>query len=297
VDSLPASLTLEAGEVRELYLRLRGQLKPGRHEFGVVAVTTAGLYMEGLRTIAYPHIQPIRLYRSSGIYLQAVEITIPATLSVAYVPGVSDESAGALRQLNVPVSVVQAEELRVLDLSRFTTIVLGPRAFEAHSELVAYNSRLLDFARKGGTVVVQYGQTEMARPGLLPFAVSYERTPQRVTEEQAPVTVLDAKARVLNAPNKIGESDWAEWVQERALYMPNAVDAHWSTPLEMHDPGEPENKNALLVATVGKGLYVYTTLSLFRQIPAGVAGGPRLLINLLSAGLDAEHAVPRKVQP
>ena len=231
------------------------------------------------------------------MYLQAVEIAIPATLSVAYVQGVGDESANALRQLNVPVAVVQAGELRLLDLSRFTTVVVGPRAFEAHSELVAYNARLLDFAKKGGTVVVQYGQQVMTRPGLLPYPIALQQSPQRVTEEQAPVTVLDPRARVLNSPNKIVDTDWAGWLQERALYMPTTIDSRWSTLLEMHDPGEAENKGALLVAPVGKGTYVYTTLSLFRQIPGGVPGGPRLLVNMLSAGLDPERPAPRRVQP
>ena len=297
VDSVPASLTLEAGEVKELFLRLRGQLKPGRYDFGVVAVTEQGKYFEGLTTIEYPHIAPIRIYRSSGVYLQAVEIAIPATLSVAYVQGVGDESAKALRQLGIPVSLVQAAELPVLDLSRFTTLVVGPRAFEAHPELVAYNARVLDFAKKGGTVVVQYGQQEMTRPGLLPFPITLTSPAQRVTEEQAPVTVLDPKSRLLNTPNKLAESDWAAWVQERALYMPATIDPRWSTPIEMHDPGEAENKGALLVAPMGKGMYVYTTLSLFRQIPGGVPGGPRLFVNLLSAGLETERVTPRRIQP
>jgi hypothetical protein len=216
---------------------------------------------------------------------------------VAYVQGVGDDVAATLRQLGIPVTVIQAAELPLLDLTRFSTVVVGPRAYEAHRELVAYNARLIDFAKKGGTVVVQYGQQEMARPGVLPYPITHVRAPQRVTDETVPVTVTDPKSRVLNSPNRIGESDWAEWVQERSLYMPSAVDPRWSTPLEMHDPGEPENKNALLVAPVGKGMYVYSSLALFRQLPGGVPGGPRLFVNLLSAGIDPEKLAPKKVQP
>ncbi|HVT39759.1 MAG TPA: PIG-L family deacetylase [Gemmatimonadaceae bacterium] len=297
VDSVPASLTLEAGDERELFLRVRGQLKAGRYEFGVIAATPMGKYAEGLTSVEYPHIRPLRLYRSSALYLQAVDIIVPAALSVAYVQGVGDDVAKSLRQLGIPVAVVQPAELPLFDLSRFTTVVVGPRAYEAHRELVAYNSRLIDFAKKGGTVVVQYGQQEMARPGLLPYPIALARPAQRVTEEDAPVTVLDARSRVLTSPNAMGGSDWADWVQERALYMPSTIDPHWATPLEMHDPGEPPNKGALLVAPVGKGTYVYTTLALFRQVPSGVPGGPRLLVNLLSAGLDPERARQGKVQP
>jgi LmbE family N-acetylglucosaminyl deacetylase len=302
VPALPPSFTLEAGEVKELFLRIRGQLKAGndalssRQEFGVVASSPTTRYAEGLTSIEYPHIRPIRLYRSSAMYLQAVDITVPAALSVAYVSGVGDDVAASLRQLSIPVTVVQAAELPLLDLTRFSTVVVGPRAYEAHRELVAFNTRLTDFAKNGGTVVVQYGQQEMARPGVLPYPITQVRAPQRVTEEQAPVTVTDPKSRLLNWPNRIGESDWAEWVQERALYMPATADSHWSTSIEMHDPGEPDNKNALLAAPLGKGLFVYTTLALFRQVPSGVPGGPRLLVNLLSAGLDPERA-PKKVQP
>jgi hypothetical protein len=251
--------------------------------------------MDGFKAIEYGHIAPIRMYRFSAIYLEAVDITIPATLSVAYIQGVGDNVAPFLRQLGIPVSIISAEELPVVDLGRFSTVVVGPRAYEAHRELVAYNGRLLDFARKGGTLVVQYGQ-DIATLGVMPYPVTTPRT-SRVTVEEAPVTILDPKSRVLNSPNKIGDADWKEWVQERGLYMPTIIDPHYSTPLEMHDPGEPDIKGALLISPLGKGTYIFTSLALFRQIPGGVPGGPRLFVNLLSAGLEPERAAPKKVVP
>jgi LmbE family N-acetylglucosaminyl deacetylase len=293
VDSIPPSMTLQAGEEKELFVRVRGQLKPGRYEFGIVAVTDNGKYMDGFKPISYGHIQPIRMYRFSAIWLQSVDITIPTTLSVAYVQGVGDNIAPYLRQLGIPVTVISAEELPAVDLGRFSTVVVGTRAYEAHRELVAYNGRLLDFAKKGGTLVVQYGQ-DIATLGVMPYPVTTPRT-SRVTVEQAPVTVLDPKSRLLAAPNKIGDSDWRAWVQERGLYMPTVVDPRYATPLEMHDPGEPEIKGALLSTPLGKGMYVFTSLSLFRQIPGGVPGGMRLFVNLIGAG--AEPAAPKKVQP
>jgi hypothetical protein len=295
VDSVPTSLTLAPSEDRELFIRVRGTLKAGRYTFGVVAETETGRAFEGMKTIEYPHIRPIHLYRSSALYLQAVDITIPATLSVAYVQGVGDEVASYLRQLGVPLTVISPEELAVVDLTRYSTLVVGPRAYDAHRELITYNKRILDFAKNGGTVVVQYGQTEMTRPGVMPYPIALTSPAARVTIEQAPVTVLDAKSRLLNTPNKIADADWADWVQERSLYMPSTIDAHYQTPIEVHDPDEPENRGALLMTPLGKGMYVYTTLSLFRQIPGGVPGGPRLFVNILSAGLDAP--APRKVQP
>jgi LmbE family N-acetylglucosaminyl deacetylase len=295
VDSVPASLVLAPNEDRELFLRVRGTLKAGRYTFGIIAQSETGRSFEGMRTIEYPHIRPIHMYRSSALYLQAVDITIPATLSVAYVQGVGDEVAAYLRQLGVPLSVISPAELAVVDLSRYSTLVIGPRAYDAHKELITYNKRVLDFAKNGGTVVVQYGQTEMTRPGVMPYPIALTSPAARVTIEEAPVTVLDAKSRLLNTPNKIGDADWADWLQERGVYMPSTIDAHYQTPIEMHDPNEPENKGALLMTPIGKGMYVYTTLSLFRQIPGGVPGGPRLFVNILSAGL--ENPAPKKVQP
>lgn len=293
VDSLPPSLTLAGGEEKELFLRLRGALTAGRYEFGIIAESETGKVYEGITTAGYPHIRPINLYHSSAFWLQAVDITIPATLSVAYVQGVGDAVAPYLRQLGIPLAVLSPDELAVADLSRFSTMVIGPRAYEAHKELVRYNHRILDFARNGGTVVVQYGQNEMARPGIMPYPIGFTSPAARVTVEDVPVTVLDPRSRILNAPNRIGAADWAGWVQERALYMPSIIDAHYATPLEMHDPGEPENKGAVLITPLGKGTYVYTTLSLLRQIPGGIPGGPRLFVNLLSVGLDQ----PKKVTP
>ena len=293
VDSVPRSVTLQPKEQREIFLRLRGSQKAGRSVFGIAAITDAGSYFEGFTSIEYPHIKPLRLYKQSAMYLQAVEVSVPSALTVAYIQGVGDVIAPFLRDLGIPTTVLNADELAIADLSRFSTVVVGTRAFQAHRQLVAYNARLLDFAKAGGTLVVQYGQNEMTTPGLLPYPI--QRVGARVTVEEAPVTVTDPKARVLNWPNRIGEKDWAEWVQERALYMPATIDPRFATPLEMHDPGEPENKGALLVAPLGKGTYVYTTLALFRQIPGGVNGGPRLFVNLLSAGLERPPA--RRVQP
>ena len=293
IDSLPASLTLGAMEERELYLRMRGTLPKGRYEFGLIAQTETGKSYEGITTVDYAHIRPINLYRSSAFYIEAVDITIPTTLSVVYVRGVGDGVATSLRQLGIPTAVLSPEELAVADLSRFSTLVIGPRAYEAHKELVTYNNRILDFAKKGGTVVVQYGQTEMTRPGIMPYPIGLTSPAARVTDENAPVTVLDPRSKVIAGPNKIGADDWKEWVQERGLYMPTTIDPHYATPLEMHDPNEPENKGAVLVTPLGKGTYVYTTLSLLRQIPGGIDGGARLFVNLLSVGLDQ----PKKVTP
>ena len=288
VEGAPDSVVLAPGEVREIFVRLRGTLAAGRHEFGIGAASEGTVYSDGFRTIDYPHIRPIRLYRSSALYLQAVAVTVPKTLVVAYVTGVSDAVAPSLRGLDIPITVLTPEELPLVDLSRYTTVVIGPRAYDAQPELATQNARLMEWVRQGGTLVVQYGQFEMLGPGMMPFPITHTRPAARVTLENAPVTVLDAASKLLTWPNRIGAADWQNWVQERGLYMPSTIDSRYRTPLAMNDPDEPVNRGAILDATLGKGRYVYTSLSLFRQIPAGVPGSMRLLVNLLSAGLTQQ---------
>lgn len=295
LDSLPPTLTLAAGEQREILLRMRGRLDAGRYPFGVYAEDSTGARLtEGFFTVTYPHIRPIHIYRSSAVWLRAVDITVPAGLKVAYIQGVGDASAGYLRQLEVPITSIRPAELPQWDLTAFTTVVLGPRALEADPSLARSVPRLVEFARNGGTLVLQYGQTFNSVPALFPFPMQWQQSSPRVTVEDAPVTVLDPRSRLLNFPNRIGEADWAEWVQERALYMPATIDARYRTPVEMHDPDEPENRGAIVTAPFGRGTFVFTSMSLFRQMPAGVAGGARLFVNLMSAGLTEP---PRRPVP
>jgi len=188
--------------------------------------------------------------------------------------------------------VIPARDLARAAISDYTTIVVGPRAYEASPDLVAANARLLDFARRGGTIVAQYGQYEMTQPGIMPYPITIARPHDRVTHEDAPVTILDARARELTSPNRIGAGDFAAWVQERALYMPRTFDQRYRALLAMNDPNEAENRGAILVAPMGEGVYIYTTLVFFRQLPAGVPGAARLFVNLLSAGIRDPRTTP-----
>ena len=285
-DSATRSIRLAPTETRDVYVRLRGRLAVGRHEVKVTATdaATGAVYANGYTSIEYDHIRPQRIFRDATLALQAVDVKVPPTLSVAYVQGVGDAVASVLRQLDVPVTLLDPASLGTADLGKFTTVVVGPRAYESSPELAAQNARLMDFARKGGTVIVQYGQYEMVRPGMLPYPITLGRPASRVTIEEAPVTILDPTNKVLTGPNRISQSDFDGWVQERGLYMPSTIGERWTPLLEMHDPNEPENKGALLVAPYGQGTWVYCTLSLFRQLPAGVPGAARIVANLLAAG-------------
>jgi LmbE family N-acetylglucosaminyl deacetylase len=286
---LPDSLVLAPNSAQELYLTLTGKLAEGRHDFGVGLEADNTIFVEGITTIEYPHIRPIRLYRQSSAYLLAVPVQVPRALRVAYVTGVSDAVAPVLRQLDIPLTVLTPDQIALIDLSQYTTLVIGPRAYGTSADLQAANPRLFDWVRNGGTLVVQYGQFEMQQPGMMPFTVAFQRPAARVTREDAPVRILDAQSKLLRWPNRITDADFADWVQERALYMPSAIDENYRTPLAMNDPDEPEQRGAILDASLGKGRYIYTSLSLFRQAPGGVPGSVRILVNLLSAGLAEER--------
>jgi hypothetical protein len=282
---------------RTVEFRVRGTLPEGLHTIAVVAESEGAKFTNGYTLIDYEHIRPQRLYREATIGLRAVNVAVAPGRLVAYIPGVGDNVAPMLQQLGVALTVVEPDRLGTADLSKFTTIVVGPRAYESSPALVANNPRLLDFARAGGTLLVQYGQFEMANPAMMPYPITHSRPADRVTEEDAPVRVLDPASPLLNAPNKIGPKDFEGWVQERSLYMPRTHDARYTALLSMNDTGEPANDGAILVAPLGKGTYVYTTLSLFRQLPAGHPGAARLFLNLLSAEPRSASTEPPAVRP
>jgi LmbE family N-acetylglucosaminyl deacetylase len=280
-DSTQRTVAMTPGATRTLIFRVKGTLRSGTHQITATATAQGKSYQAGYIPIEYPHINSQRMYRPSTISINAVDLTLPARANVAYVPGVGDNVAPVLQQLGVPLTIVNADDLPQTDLSRFSTIVVGPRAYQANQTLVDNNEYLLSYVRNGGRLVVQYGQNEMQRPGIMPYPITLKQPAERVTEEDAPVTFTDPLSPLLNAPNKITQEDFKDWVQERATYMPSTFDSHYRSMLAMSDPGEQPNRAAILAAPYGRGTYIYVPLALFRQLPAGVSGGARIFANLL----------------
>ncbi|MGH7712133.1 MAG: hypothetical protein ACREOG_12655, partial [Gemmatimonadaceae bacterium] len=209
-----------ASSTETVPFRMMGRLPPGPHELHAVAAVDSQKFRSGYLLIDYDHIRPRRMYVAPKTLLQSVDVNVPQNLTVAYIPGVADHGAAALEQLGIAVTTIEPAKLRAADLRRFTTLVVGPRAYDASPELRASRDIVLDFARRGGTVVVQYGQYEMLQPGIMPYPITLTRPADRVTDETAPVRVALPAATVLRAPNVIRANDFAGWVQERALYMP-----------------------------------------------------------------------------
>src|SRR5205085_5317733 len=180
----------------------RGTLPEGRFRIEAKAESEGHRYATGYTLVDYDHNRPQRLYRDARIELSAVNMQVASGLAVAYIPGVGDIVAPMLAQLGVPITIVEPDKVAAMDLSRFTTVVVGPRAYESSPALVAANPKLLDFARHGHTLVVQYGQFEMANAAIMPYPVTIVRPGDRVTEENAAVRVTDPTSPILNTPNK-----------------------------------------------------------------------------------------------
>jgi LmbE family N-acetylglucosaminyl deacetylase len=210
-------------------------------------------------------------------------IAVPDHLRVGYISADNDAAIpDSLRRLGVDVEMIDANALAFGDLSRFDAIVAGMRAYELRSDVVASNSRLLDYAAGGGTLVVLDQRPaiwDAVKPA--PFPATMGPGP-RVTDENAAVNYTDPASPLLNFPNKIEAHDFDGWVQERGLYFWEKWDAQYHTVLSMHDPGEKDVMGSLVWTRTGKGTYIYTGLSFSRQLPEGNAGAFRLFVNLLS---------------
>lgn len=247
-------------------------------------------YQSGMTLIDYPHIHPQTLFfkESARIVREPVELL---ARNIGYVMGAGDEIPQALAQIGGHVTLLGEGDLSRGDLSRFDVIVAGVRAYNTRPDLVANQKRLLDYVAQGGTFLVQYNTTQNLGAGALnpgetlqigPYPLEIGR--DRVSVEEAPVTILKPDDPLLNRPNKIRPQDFTGWVQERGLYFPSKFDSRYQTVIGSHDPGEAELDSGILYTKFGKGVFLYTSYSWFRELPAGVPGAFRLFANLLSAG-------------
>jgi len=273
----PVAIEQESGEQAVEFT-----LVPGR-EGGVaraVLATGGRDWSLGAQRIDYPHVPVQTLFPPAELRLVRADLTLTAA-RIGYIAGSGDQIPDALRQMGASVTPLSDDDVASGDLSRYETIVTGVRAYNVRPRLRALEPRLLDWVAKGGTLVTQYVTTAdgpVDYLGPLPFRVSRDR----VTVEDAPVSLLKPANRVLTSPNKLEAADFDGWVQERGLYFANPWDPSYDAVLGSHDPGEPSRNGGLLYAKHGSGEFIYCAYALFRQVPAGVPGGWRLLANLVS---------------
>lgn len=260
-------------------------VQEGSYEVRAVASTdvSGGMeYAEGFALVDYPHIPRAALFRPSSATVSVFPVDVAKGLRVGYVMGSGDLGPEAIRQMGVSVELLDEAALRAANFRDFDVIVLGIRAYETRPDLALANDDILDFPRSGGTLIVQYNKYEYARGGFAPYPVEMNRPHDRVADEDVPVRILAPTHPALTTPNLIGPADFDGWVHERGLYFLSDWDSRYEPLLEMADPGEPGKRGGLVVARLGKGVYVYTGLAFFRQFPAGVPGAYRLFANLLS---------------
>ncbi len=239
----------------------------------------------GYQVIEYPHIQRRHKVIAAEAVVKVIDVAIAPSLTVGYIVGVGDQVPPALQQLGARVNFIDSDELAWGDLSKYDTIVTGVRAYERRDDLRANNQRLLKYVEDGGTVIVQYNKMEFNQSQYGPYKAVVSSN--RITDENAPVTVLVPNHPVFNYPNRIGERDWQGWVQERGLYFLGERDPRYVDLVQMEDPFE-YNKGvktgALVEARYGKGRWLYVGLGFWRQLPSGTDGAYRLFANLVSLG-------------
>jgi hypothetical protein len=242
----------------------------------------------GMQVINYPHIPPQVLFPRAVTGLVRTDVRLLAK-TIGYVMGAGDEVPDALRQLGADVILLSADDLARGDLSRFDAIVTGVRAYNTRPDLRANQERLLEYVNNGGTMVVEYNVLEGGFVGgdpssvanIGPYPIKIGR--DRVTVEESPVEQL-VDNPVLHKPNEITAKDFDGWVQERGLYFASEWDPHYQPLFETHDPGEKPLRGGTLYTRYGKGVYIFTAFSWFRELPAGVPGAYRIFANFLSAG-------------
>jgi hypothetical protein len=292
----PQPFRLTREDERETYtfeVRPPAVLRSGSVALRAVAQDGTGRrYDLGVFTVDYSHIRPRSYVRPATAVVRSAAVRLPRLTRVGYVRGAADRVPEELLDMGVPLILLHGSAIEHENLGRYDAIIVGPRAYETDTALVEHNDRLLEFARRGGLVIVQYQQQVYFEGGFAPYPMTVGGPPlrpggapvghDRVTDERAPVTAITPADPVLHTPNRLGPADWEGWVQERGLYFARSWDPHYRPVIETHDPGEPPLEGGLLIAQIGRGTYVYTGLSFFRQLPAGVPGAFRLFANLLA---------------
>ncbi|RED97007.1 PIG-L family deacetylase [Marinoscillum furvescens] len=246
------------------------------------ALVDSRTYRQGRQVIAYDHIPQQTLFPEAET--RAVKLDLKrGGQRIGYIMGAGDAVPNSLEQIGYEVQLLAKDDVVQSQLATFDAVIVGIRAFNTLSWLSYKNNELFEYAKSGGTVIVQYNTSHrLVTEQVAPLALKLSR--DRVTVEEAPVEFLAPKHDVLNSPNKITAADFDGWVQERGLYFPSEWHKDFTPILGMSDPGEEQTKGSLLVAKYGRGYYCYTGISFFRELPAGVPGAYKLLVNMISLG-------------
>ncbi|MDT4966160.1 MAG: hypothetical protein QOJ64_897 [Acidobacteriota bacterium] len=276
--------TLKPGEVRDKPISL-GYLSRATSNSPMVSTPVS----DSLTLNLFGSLKGKQLLTNRTLQIIPADAQTAPDLLVGYIRSFDETLRDSLRALGVQAKELTVDDVRTSDLSAFQTIIIDNRGYQAHPELIAANSRLLDFVRDGGTLIVFYHRTnewnpdpKVSRPQLAPYPIMIGGS--RVTDENAPIEFIDRGHPLLNSPNKITQNDFASWIQERGLYYPETWDSHYSAPFATSDAGEKPLRGGLLAADYGRGHYIYTSMVWYRQLRAGNPGAYRMLANMISYG-------------
>lgn len=276
------------GEISELSFRIYPPDGPaGARNSGTVTVTAvvdAKRWSQGLLHVEYPHIPIQALQPRAEVQVRRFDLAKGRT-RLGYIPGSGDDVAAALRQVGYDVTALDDEALRTKPLAPYAAIIVGVRAYNTNPQMPRYHARLMEYVSGGGTLLAQYNTKNWvssvpAQIGPYPFEISRER----VTDETAAVGFVNPRSPFLTTPNLITSKDFESWTQERGLYFAGTWDPRYETLFSMHDPSEAPERGSVLIGKYGKGVFIYTGLAFFRQLPAGVPGAYRLFANLVAHG-------------
>jgi LmbE family N-acetylglucosaminyl deacetylase len=243
------------------------------------------IYSTSSATIRYDHIPLQTVFPIAKANLVKLDIGERVVKKIGYLDGSGDKIPDYLRELGFAVDILSGVDLSNGSLSEYDAIIAGIRAYNTNERMEFYQAKILEYVESGGTYIVQYNTLgkSYAEPG--PYELKISR--DRVTEEDAVVNILNPDHPLMNFPNKITNNDFTGWIQERGLYFPNEWDDEYEALFEMNDSNESPKRGSLLYAEYRDGIFIYTGLSFFRELPAGVPGAYRLFVNLISAGKNA----------
>lgn len=274
---------IKKGTSKEFSFSITAPSQPGDFKISAQIANTAD-YNLSVTEIKYNHIPELILLKSAKVSVSVSDYEIAAG-KIGYIQGAGDDVAAAIEQMGSSVTILDQNNLGTINLSQFDAIVTGIRAYNTNDYLLNHQSRLLNYVKEGGTLLVQYNTRNWisdVKTNIGPYP--FEITRNRVTDENAEVRFAKPGHKIFNFPNKLTEKDFEGWVQERGLYFATTDNSSYEKLLMMNDPGEKENDGSLLIARYGNGYFIYTGLSFFRQLPAGVPGAYRFFANLLSVG-------------
>ena len=240
------------------------------------------IFSRGINKIIYSHISHQTRFPKSEVSLIKFDLNVKAK-NIAYIMGSGDKIPESLSLVGYKVDLFEKNDINIDNLKDYDALIVGVRAFNSDKSLLDIKPQLMNFMESGGNVIIQYNTSrnlDVNKFSPYPFTLSRNR----VSQENAPVRIINSKHPALNYPNKITLEDFNGWVQERGLYFPNSWSNDFETIISSNDKGESPNYGGILISKVGEGYFVYTSYSWFRQLPAGVSGAYKIFTNLISLG-------------